>query len=205
MNVLRIYPSSVNLKAIDQVAEELLGGGLAVYPTDTRYAIGCSALSKQATEKLCRLKQLDPARNTLSIICGDISQASRYARIDNEAYALLRRYTPGPYTFILDAAPTLPKVFKGRRKVGLRIPDNPIVRELALALDGPILTTSLKVPDVEQGDSVSAHIVEPLAEELCVDIMIDGGSIVDHDSTVVDITDTDNPVIVRQGIAPFPR
>lgn len=204
MNVLRIYPSSINTKAIDLVADTLRDGGLAVYPTDTAYAVGCSALNKQATEKLCRLKRIDPARHTLSIICADISQASRFAHIDNEAFAILRAYTPGPYTFILKASPTLPKVFKGRKQVGLRIPSNPIPTAIAAALDCPILTTTLAIPDVERGETVYPHNVEPLAEQLDADIMIDGGQTQAEISTVVDITDPDNPVVIRRGIAPFP-
>lgn len=174
-----------------------------VYPTDTRYAVGCSALSKQATEKLCKLKNLNPERNALSVICCDISQASRFVRIDNDAYSILRQYCPGPYTFILPAAPTLPKVFKGRREVGLRIPDNAITQALAEALDAPILTTSLIVDDVQPGDTVGAWQVEPVAELLGVDMMIDGGQAIECESTIVDLSDATSPEILREGARPF--
>lgn len=199
----RIYPSSINLKAIDRAAEMLRGGGLVVYPTDTRYAVGCSALNKQAVDKLCRLKNLNPERNALSIICADISQASRYVHIGNDVFQILRAYCPGPYTFILQAAPTLPRIFRGRKQVGLRIPGNPITRALAESLGSPILTTSLAVPDAVPGDEVSSQSVEPLAEALGVDMMIDGGCAVERLSTVVDLTDADNPEVIRAGTAPF--
>ena len=134
MNILRIYPSSINSRSIAEAVGTLRDGGLVIYPTDGLYALGCDALNNRAIEKICRIKDIDPRRNSLSIVCADISQASEYARIDNRAFGIMKRVLPGPFTLLLPASTTLPKVFKGRKIVGVRVPDNPIPRALAEAL-----------------------------------------------------------------------
>lgn len=199
MQTLRIYPSSVNDRFIERAADILRRGGVMIFPTDTLYAIGCSALSTPAIDKVCRLKGLNPLKNTLSIICSDISQASEYARIDNKAFALLRAHTPGPYTFILPASQKLPKAFKGRHTVGVRIPDNPISRRLAEELGAPILTTS--IPSEGLSDDEITHPAEITLrfESSGADLMIDGGHGSAIPSTVVDITDSSSPEVIRQG------
>ncbi len=199
MQTLRIYPSSVNDRFIEQAADILRRGGMMVFPTDTLYAVGCSALSTPAIDKVCRLKGLNPLKNTLSIICSDISQASEYARIDNKAFALLRAHTPGPYTFILPASQKLPKAFKGRHTVGVRIPDNPIARRLAEELGAPLLTTS--IPSEGLSDDEITHPAEIALrfDSAGADLMIDGGQGSVIPSTVVDITDSSSPEVVRQG------
>lgn len=199
MQTLRIYPSSVNDRFIERAADILRRGGVMIFPTDTLYAIGCSALSTPAIDKVCRLKGLNPLKNTLSIICSDISQASEYARIDNKAFALLRAHTPGPYTFILPASQKLPKAFKGRHTVGVRIPDNPISRRLAEELGAPILTTS--IPSEGLSDDEITHPAEITLrfESSGADLMIDGGQGSAIPSTVVDITDSSSPEVIRQG------
>lgn len=199
MQTLRIYPSSVNDRFIERAADILRRGGVMIFPTDTLYAIGCSALSTPAIDKVCRLKRLNPLKNTLSIICSDISQASEYARIDNKTFALLRAHTPGPYTFILPASQKLPKAFKGRHTVGVRIPDNPISRRLAEELGAPILTTS--IPSEGLSDDEITHPAEITLrfESSGADLMIDGGQGSAIPSTVVDITDSSSPEVIRQG------
>ena len=199
MQTLRIYPSSVNDRFFERAADILRRGGVMIFPTDTLYAIGCSALSTPAIDKVCRLKRLNPFKNTLSIICSDISQASEYARIDNKAFALLRAHTPGPYTFILPASQKLPKAFKGRHTVGVRIPDNPISRRLAEELGAPILTTS--IPSEGLSDDEITHPAEITLrfESSGADLMIDGGQGSAIPSTVVDITDSSSPEVIRQG------
>ncbi|MDE6378523.1 MAG: threonylcarbamoyl-AMP synthase, partial [Duncaniella sp.] len=131
MKTLRMYPTSLNDKFLDEAVEALERGELIVYPTDSLYALGCDALNNNAIERLCRIKGIDPKKQSLSVVCASLSMASEYARIDNEAFRILRANLPGPFTFILPAATTLPKVFKGRRTVGIRIPDNPIALALA--------------------------------------------------------------------------
>ena len=120
MKTLRMYPSSLNDRYLDEAADTLLKGGIIIYPTDTLYALGCDALNNGAIERLCKVKGMNPQKQTLSIICDGLSMASEYARIDNEAFRILRANLPGPFTFILPASTTLPKVFKGRRTVGDR-------------------------------------------------------------------------------------
>ncbi len=145
MTILKMYPTSLNENYLELVTKTLKDGGTVIYPTDSLYAIGCDASNGHAVEKICRLKNVDPRRSTLSIICSDISQAAEYARIDNKAFKILKEYLPGPFTFILPTSPALPKVFKGRKEVGVRIPDNNIAREIARRLQSqPTMKISLK-------------------------------------------------------------
>ncbi|MDE5686288.1 MAG: threonylcarbamoyl-AMP synthase [Paramuribaculum sp.] len=200
MKTFRIYPSSVNSRFISEVADAMRDGNLIIYPTDTIYAIGCDATNQSAIERLCRIKNISPQKNTLSIICSDISQASEYARIDNKAYAVLRQYTPGPFTFILPASTTLPKAFKGRRQVGLRIPDNPIPRALAEELGHPIMTTSIPTESLSENEITSPDEISIRYESRPeIGLLIDGGEGNTIPSTIVDLTDSSNPEIIRQG------
>lgn len=203
MKTLRMYPTSINDRYLDETVECLKDGGIIIYPTDTLYAIGCDALNNSAIERLCKLKGVNPQKQTLSVVCDGISMASEYARIDNEAFRVLRRNLPGAFTFILPAATTLPKVFKGRKEVGIRVPDNPIATSIAERLGHPILSSSLKVDD---------EVPEFDAQELAMafdgvaSILIDDGESGNGDSgwtpgpsTVVDLTDSHNPEIIREG------
>ncbi len=200
MKTFRIYPSSVNSRFISEAADAMRDGRLIIYPTDTLYAIGCDATNQSAIERLCRIKNINPQKNTLSIICCDISQASEYARIDNRAYAVLRQYTPGPFTFILPASTTLPKAFKGRRQVGLRIPDNPIPRALAEELGHPIMTTSIPTESLTENEITSPDEISIRYESNPeIGLIIDGGEGFTIPSTIVDLTDSSNPEIIRQG------
>lgn len=198
MKVMRMYPSSINERYLEEICEALKDGGIIIYPTDTLYALGCDALNNQAVERLCKLHGVNPQKQTLSIVCDDISMASEYARIDNEAYTILKRNLPGPFTFILPASNTLPKIFKGRKEVGIRIPDNEIALAISRSLCGPILTASLKID--ESVPEMSPHeLAELFASK--VDVLIDDGSeiISPEPSTVVDITESRAPEIVREG------
>ncbi|MDE6080261.1 MAG: threonylcarbamoyl-AMP synthase [Duncaniella sp.] len=197
MNQFRLYSSNINQRYISEAVKVLEDGGVVLYPTDSVYALGCSALDNQAIERLCRFKGVDPRKQTLSIICSDLSMASRYARIDNEAYRILHRNLPGAFTFVLPAATTLPKVFKGRKTVGIRIPDCPIAVELAASLGHPLLTTS--AVDAEHFDMYFAEIADS-HEGIC-DLAIEEADAVPDQalSTVVDLTDSSEPVIIRQG------
>lgn len=203
MQTLRIYPTSINDRFITQAIELLQRGGIMIYPTDTLYAIGCNALCSPAIDKVCRFKGLNPQKNTLSIICADISQASEYARIDNGAFNILRTHTPGPYTFILPAATTLPKVFKGRRTVGIRIPDNPITRRLAEELGAPLLTTSLPAEGLTEAEIIMPEEIAMRFDGQQPDLMIDGGQGSVIPSTIVDICDSSAPEVLRQGAGSY--
>lgn len=199
MKVVKIYPTSINDRFIEQAVEELRNGNLIVYPTDSVYALGCDALNSGAIEKLCATKGINPLKETLSIICADISQASEYARIDNRAFKVLKTNLPGPFTFVLPAATSLPKVFKGRRTVGVRVPDNAIAVALAAELGHPLMTTSLPLPAGETHEDYVRPEVIGLLMENCASMMIDGGDGGVELSTVVDLTDSSSPEILRQG------
>ena len=195
MKTLRMYPTSLNDKFLDEAVEALERGELIVYPTDSLYALGCDALNNNAIERLCRIKGIDPKKQSLSVVCASLSMASEYARIDNEAFRILRANLPGPFTFILPAATTLPKVFKGRRTVGIRIPDNPIALALAERLGHPLLSTS--IPQAEEGIDPAVVAVD---YDDTATILIDGGEGPATPSTVVDLTDSRSPEIIREGL-----
>lgn len=196
MTILKMYPTSLNEKYLEIATGILRDGGIIIYPTDTLYAIGCDALNNSAIERICRIKGINPQKTELSIICHDISQAAEYARIDNRAFRMLREYLPGQFTFLLPASTTLPKVFKGRKTVGIRIPDNAIATSLAEMLGNPLLTTS--VEDDGEGGVIYPESLA-MQYEGVVDLLIDGGEGSDIPSTVVDITDSADPSIIRQG------
>lgn len=203
MKTLRMYPTSINDRYIDEAVKCLSDGGIIIYPTDTLYAIGCDALNNSAIERLCKIKGVNPQKQTLSVVCDGISMASEYARIDNESFRILKNNLPGPFTFILPAATTLPKVFKGRKEVGIRVPSNPIATAIAANLGHPILSSSLKVDD--EVPEFDAHELA-LAFEGVASLLIDDGVSGDGDSgwvpgpsTVVDLTDSSSPEILREG------
>lgn len=195
MKTLRMYPTSLNDRFLDEAVEALTSGDIIIYPTDSLYALGCDALNNGTIERLCRIKGIDPKKRSLSIVCASLSMASEYARIDNEAFRILRTNLPGPFTFVLPAATTLPKVFKGRRTVGIRIPDNPIAVALAERLGRPLLSTS--IPQAEEGVDPAVVAVE-YAD--AASMLIDGGEGPATPSTVVDLTDSRSPEIIREGL-----
>lgn len=197
MKIFKMYTSNINDRFMDEVIDTLTDGGIVIYPTDTLYAIGCNALNNSAIERICKLKGINPQRTNLSVVCSDISQASQYARIDNRAFQLLRENLPGAFTFILPAASTLPKVFKGRKTVGIRVPDNVIAREIATRLGNPILTTSIEWDD-DPEDGCNPQAIAMKYDGM-VDIVIDGGYGELIPSTIVDCTDSANPEIIREG------
>ena len=197
MKHLKFFGDSINTRHIEDAVRILRDGGVVIYPTDTMYALGCDALNNRAIERLCRLKGINPDKQLLSIVCGSMSQASEYARIDNKAFRLMKDYLPGPFTFILPASNSLPKVFKGRKSVGVRIPQCEIAMELADSLGNPILSTSVAPEDPE--DAVSPDALA-LAYMHDADLLIDAGKGRQAVSTIVDCLDSSSPEIIRQGI-----
>lgn len=200
MRIFNLNPDNIDGRVIERTVEVLRHGGIVIYPTDTLYAMGCDALDAKAVERLCRIKNINPERQMLSVVCGDISQASEYARIDNRAFRMLRQYLPGPFTFVLPASAALPRQFKGRRSVGVRIPDNAIARALADALGHPLLSSSVAPEDPEDIVSPSALAIEYDGR---ADMLIDGGEGTDTPSTIVDITDSADPQVLREGAGIF--
>lgn len=202
MRILKMYPTSINDKYVDTLVSALRDGAVIIYPTDTLYALACDALNNRAIEKICKIKGLDPDRNTLSIVCSDISQASEYVRIDNHAFKMLKKYLPGPFTFILPAATTLPKVFKGRKTVGLRVPDNSIATAIASSLGNPLMSTSVQIDEDEPYESAMPESLAMKYEGMA-DYIIDAGDGGIVPSTVVDITDSTSPEVLREGKGEF--
>lgn len=204
MKILTVYPNSINQRHIDEAVEALRRGEIIVYPTDTFYALGADALNNRAVERLCRLKGMNPDKNLLSVVCSGLSQAAEYARIDNRAFRLMKENLPGAFTFILPASSTLPKVFKSRKTVGVRVPDNAIALAIAENLGNPVMSASVPLGD---GDDALEEVVDPRALGLRysgtpeVTVVIDGGDGGSEGSTIVDCLDSSSPEIVRQGAA----
>lgn len=192
--------AGVDTRALNAAVEALRDGKIIIYPTDTLYALGCDALNNRAIERLCRIKGINPDKNTLSIVCGNMSQAAEYARIDNFAFKLLKHYLPGPFTFILPTSTALPKIFKGRKTVGIRIPDVKIDIALASELGNPIMTTSIQISD-ETFDPIA--IADFYKNNGDISLCIDSGEARGMPSTIIDITDSKDPIIIRQGLGIF--
>ncbi len=195
--LIKLYEENPNPKEIEKIVSILKDGGLIIYPTDTVYAIGCDALNVRAVEKICKIKDINPLKSNLSIICYDLSNISEYAKVDNTTFKLMRKNLPGPFTFILNTTSSLPKIYKNKKTVGIRIPDNNIIRELVRYLGNPILTTSIKDDDQVVEYTTDPELIFEKYENM-VDIVIDGGYGGIEPSTIVDCTN-DEPEIIRQG------
>lgn len=200
MEILKFFGDNINERHIARAVRVLEDGGIIIFPTDTLYALGCDALSNRAIERLCAIKGINPDKQLLSIVCDGISMASDYARIDNHAFRLLKDHLPGPFTFILPGSTRLPKVFKGRRSVGVRVPANDIATALAASLGRPILASSVAIDDDAEAvepESIAMHYSDS------ADVLLDAGIGGTIPSTVVDITDSAAPEIIRQGPLPL--
>ncbi len=195
--LIKIYSENPNPREIERVVHILQDGGLVIYPTDTVYAIGCDALNVRAVERICQLKGVNPQKSDLSIICYDLSNLSEYAKVSNAAFKLMKSCLPGPFTFILPTSSELPKIYKKKKEVGIRVPDNTIVRTIVQQLGNPLLTMSVHDPDEEEEYSTDPELIEEKYKN-SVDLVIDGGYGGLEPSTVVDCT-TDDFEIIRQG------
>ncbi|HJC95564.1 MAG TPA: threonylcarbamoyl-AMP synthase [Candidatus Phocaeicola gallinarum] len=196
--ILKLYDKNNNPDDLQRIVDTLEEGGIIIYPTDTMYAIGCHALKERPIERICKLKNIDPRKHNLSIICYDLSNISEYARVSNATFKLMKRTLPGPFTFILNADSRLPKIFRNRKEVGIRVPDNNIIREICRMLNAPILTTTLPLKEGEDIEYVTDPelIDEKFGDK--VDWVIDGGIGGIEPSTVINCCG-DEPEVVRQG------
>ena len=138
MQTYKLYENNPNTRILSEIADVIRDGGIVIYPTDSVYAIGCDALNQHAVEKIYQYRKEEVKTSNLSIICKDISQADEYTKISKEQFKLMHRNLPGPFTFILEAGLKLPKVFRSRKTVGIRIPNNRILQALLDELDNPI-------------------------------------------------------------------
>jgi tRNA threonylcarbamoyl adenosine modification protein (Sua5/YciO/YrdC/YwlC family) len=199
-----IHPTTPQARLIRRAAEIVRRGGLIAYPTDSCYALGCLASQTRALERLRRIRGIDE-RHHLTLMCRDLSEIARYAIIDDARYRVIKRATPGSYTFILPARREVPRRAQhARRKtIGVRIPGHPVAQALLEELDAPMLSTTLMLPDEPQPLSDAEEIRARLEREL--DLVIDSGSCGVEPSTVIDLTG-DAPLVVRAGkgsLAPF--
>lgn len=196
--LLHLHPANPQPRNIKTIVECLLDGGVIIYPTDTIYGLGCDIFQHKAVERICRIKQVDPAKAQLSFVCYDLSDMSNYTKsISTPLYRMLKNYLPGPYTFILPASKQVPKILKSKKDtIGLRIPDNTIARCLVRELGHPILSSSLPGDMVEE--YTDPEMIHDKFEKL-VDIVIDGGIGGILPSTIVDCTG-EEPVVTRKGL-----
>lgn len=194
---LKLYNENPNAREVDRVVSALRDGSLVIYPTDTVYAIGCDALNVKAVETICRMKGINPAKSNLSIICYDMSNISEYAKVNNATFKLMKKNLPGPFTFILPTTSSLPRVYKDKKTVGIRIPDNNIIREIVRVLGNPILTASIKDDDEVLEYSTNPELIHEKYKNI-VDVIVDGGYGGIEASTVVDCSEGE-PNILRQG------
>ncbi len=193
--IVAIDPEHPQPRIVERAAATLAEGGLVAFPTDTYYAIGCDLFDKRAIERIYQLKQL-PRSHELSFICADLAEVARYALLDNAAFRVLRRKTPGPFTFILAATRLVPDLALRRQKtVGVRLPASPIALEIVRALEHPVISTSAATPSGEV--LIDARdIRDRLGHGL--ELILDGGYQPDEPSTVIDLSGA-SPRVVRQG------
>ena len=196
--LIKLYNENPNPRELEKVVSVLKDGGIVIYPTDTLYSMGCDALNVRAVEKICDLKGINPQKSNLSIICNDLSAISEYAKVDTPTFKLMKRNLPGPFTFILPTTSSLPKIYKNKKTVGIRIPDNLIIREIVEMLGNPVLGTTVKLEEDEEIEYITDPELIHEKWEGIVDIVIDGGFGGIEPSTVVDCT-SDEPEITRQG------
>lgn len=195
---IKIYNKNPNSKEIEKVVKVLKNGGLIIYPTDTVYGLGCDISNNKALERIARLKGVKLDKANFSFICYNLSNLSQYVKqIDTPTYKILKRALPGAYTFILNGNNNLPKVFKKKKTVGIRIPNNNIAREIVKELGNPIVSTSIRDDDdVIEYTTDPELIYEKWKDK--VDLVIDGGYGGNQASTVIDLT-KDEIQIIREG------
>ncbi len=196
--LLRIYEDNPNPKHISKVVDTLRNGGLIIYPTDTIYGLGCDITNVSALERIAQIKGINLEKANFSFICENLSNLSDYVKqIDTATFKILKRSLPGPYTFILPGNNNLPNVFKKKKTVGIRVPDNNICRAIVSSLGNPIISTSIRDEDEVIEYTTDPELILEKWDKL-VDIIIDGGYGDNIPSTVIDLTTT-SPEVIREG------
>lgn len=195
---IKIYEENPNLKAIREVVAILKKGGLIIYPTDTVYGLGCDITNTKALEKIAKIKGVKLEKANFSFVCHDLSNLSDYVKqIDTSTFKILKRSLPGPYTFILPGAKSLPVAFKKKRTVGIRVPDNKIALDIVKELGNPIVSTSIYDEDDILEYTTDPELIFEKWNNL-VDLVIDGGYGDNEASTVIDFS-VGEPIIIREG------
>ena len=194
--LLKINPENPQLRLVRLVADALRQGGVIAYPTDTIYGIGCDIFNRKGVKKIYQIKQRDP-RKPFSFICSDLSEVANYAQVSNAAFKIMKRYLPGPYTFVLEASRVVPDLLTTKQKtVGIRIPDNPIALQIVHELGHPLVTTSANISG-EDIFSDPVDIQQKLGKQL--DLVVDGGSLSGDPSTVISLVN-DQIEVLREGV-----
>jgi tRNA threonylcarbamoyl adenosine modification protein (Sua5/YciO/YrdC/YwlC family) len=195
--ILKIYEKNTNPAAIRKVVDTLRDGGIVIFPTDTVYAFGCDLFNKNGIETIAKIKNKDLTKSNLTFVCSEISQISEYAKMTDRDFKLIKKNLPGAFTFVLNGNNNLPKLFKNRKTVGVRMPSNPIALAIVRELGNPLMTSS-----IFYNDETTEYITDPeLIDEkygTLVDLIVDGGDGGLIPSTIVDCT-TDEPQIIREG------
>jgi len=195
---IRIYEENPNPKEIEKVVNILKKGGLIIYPTDTVYGLGCDITNIKALERVAKIKGVKLEKSNFSFICHDLSNLSDYVKqIDNSTFKLLKRALPGPYTFVLPSAKSLPNPFKKKKTVGIRVPDNNIAIEIVKKLGRPIISTSIRDEDEIIEYTTDPELIKEKWDNL-VELVIDGGYGDNEPSTIIDVSDGD-VTIIREG------
>lgn len=196
--LIRIYEENPSPKLIQKVVNALRNGAVIIYPTDTVYGLGCDITNNAALEKVAQLRGVKLEKANFSFICEDLSNLSDYVRqIDTQTFKILKRCLPGPYTFVLPGNNNLPSVFKRKKTVGIRVPQNNISRALVAGLGNPIVSTSIKDEDEVIEYTTDPELIHEKWDKL-VDIVIDGGYGDNIPSTVIDLTSSE-PEVIREG------
>jgi len=197
--LLRLYEENPNPQELQKIVNVLQHGGLIIYPTDTVYGLGCDMTNTKALERIANIKGVKLAKANFSFICKDLSTLSDYVKqIDTRTFKVLKRSLPGPFTFILPGNNRLPTVFKKKKTIGMRVPDNAICLAIVAALGNPMVSTS-----IHDEDDVIEYTTDPelILEkwDRLVDLVVDGGYGDNVASTIIDLTNSDDPVVVREG------
>lgn len=200
--LIKIYPEKNPVSTLEKIVECLNKGGVIIYPTDTMYAIGCSIYSKSAIQRIADFKGIAINKNRFAFICPNLSDISHYCKLSNFAFKTLKKYLPGPYTFVLPAASEVPSILiQGKKTVGIRIPNYPGLLEILELLGHPILTTTLPYENLPIENFTDPGII---LEEYghAIDLILDGGIGGYKPSTVVEIVD-DSYELIREGAGNF--
>ena len=195
---IKIYEDKPNEAAIKKVADVLRNGGLVIYPTDTVYGLGCDITNTKALERIAKIKGIKLEKANFSFICSDLSNLSDYVKqIDTATFKILKRALPGPYTFILPGNNDLPKEFRKKKTVGIRVPNNNIIIDIVKMLGNPIVSTSIYDEDAVLEYSTDPELIFEKWQNL-VDLVIDGGYGDNMPSTIIDLSGYE-PEVVREG------
>ena len=196
--ILKIYPDNPQESFIVEVVKTLQKGGIIIYPSDTVYALGCDINNIKAMEKLAHIKKMKLDKAQFSIICNDLSHLSDFTRpIVTAVFRILKNNVPGPFTFILEANKNLPLAYKGKKTIGIRVPDHPVPQLIVQKLGHPIASTSIKDDDEILEYSTDPELIAEKYDHL-VDIVIDSGYGDNMASTIVDLT-SGEPEVLREG------